>query len=253
MRITLIGLVSLLITAGAAADTATRPEQTDPNDREQAVEEARRRPAPPREALRRFADRTRGQWRSPSDDDQPNGPDRRDQRGPRKGPRTLTAPQEKELDEFLAKHFPKIGQELRDHGRRDRPMFRKIASRLRSRLWDLYQAYKLNPELGEVLIEQQRVEFNIRRLSRAMRVGQATPAEAEPELRELIERQFDLKLHRRQIELEALEVKLKAQRERLEQFKRIREKYVDQLLKDVLTPQDRHAPGPRRRPQTASD
>jgi hypothetical protein len=149
---------------------------------------------------------------------------------PPKGPKAeLTPEQRRELKQFLAEHFPK----LRDRAGEQRGEGSPRHDRMLRHLWPLYRTYQRNPELGEVLIEDQKLEFRIRQQART--IGAASTEEHREELlielRDMLGRQFDLRVTQRRIELRELQEKLEAQERRLERFQRSRDKVIEGRMK----------------------
>jgi hypothetical protein len=163
------------------------------------------------------------------------------------------------IREFLEEHFPEWAGELRRlevvNQRRFRQRLREIAPRVMRLIHELEQ----DEELGQLAIEEERLELEIRRALRDY-VDASEPAERErikDELGQMIRRQFEVRQRRGERMVGKTEARLERMRERLEHRAQHADEIIARQLEELLsTPEpdelmggeDRRDPprGPRR-------
>ncbi|UCG32049.1 MAG: OmpH family outer membrane protein [Phycisphaerales bacterium] len=169
------------------------------------------------------------------------GFDRPDMRGAPPGRERfpfVSPEQTEQLMEFLEEHFPKRHRLLRRLQEHNPEAFEHRVSELAPRVLELLLRTREDPELGELLIEQQRLEEDLRELVREYR---ALDAEAEVareglkgQIEEIVARMVDIGLERREHEIAALERRLQRQREMLQEDLDNREQMVAEHLQAAL-------------------
>ena len=155
--------------------------------------------------------------------------------------------QTEQLMEFLEEHFPKRHRLLRRLQEHNPRAFERRVSELAPRVLELLLRTREDPELGELLIEQQRLEEDLRELVREYRALEDDAEAAREGLRSQIEedvaRLVDIGLERREHEIAALERRLQRQREVLQEDLDSRQQMVAERVEEVL----KRGPGARRR------
>jgi hypothetical protein len=166
------------------------------------------------------------------------GPDERGTPPGRERFSFVSPEQAEQLMEFLQEHFPKRHRLLRRLQEHNPRAFERRVAELAPRVLELLLRTREDPELGELLIEQQRLEEDLRELVREYRVSDAE-AELAPEsqrgqIEEIVARLVDIRLERREHEIAALERRLQRQREMLQEDLDNRELLVAEHVEEVL-------------------
>jgi len=197
-----------------------------------------------------------GQFRQPDRLDMPDdlAPGDRNDRRRHRLPAKLTPQQHQALMGFLAEHFPDMHDRL-SHQPKTAPAAR---GRMFGQLWHLYQTYQRHPNLGRVLIADQKLEFRIRRHARSHAAATAPDArdQLRQDLRRMLAEQFDLRLQRRRLELQELQARLEDQKQRLERLEQSRQDVIHRRLERLTSPDagpPRHGPRRRHRPPQPAD
>jgi hypothetical protein len=161
--------------------------------------------------------------------------------GPPPGPErfSFVSPEQTEqLMDFLEEHFPKRYRLLSRLQERNPRAFERHISELAPRVLELLLRTKEDPELGELLIEQQRLEDDLRDLVREYRSMDEEAEDAREGLRgkieEIVARLVDIGLERREHEIAALERRLQRQRDMLQEDLDNRQQTVDERVTEVL-------------------
>jgi hypothetical protein len=153
---------------------------------------------------------------------------------PTSAPDQFTPQQQEQLLAFIAEHFPTLHEHLK--AEQGPPPAR--LNRLLRKLWPLYTLYNRDPQLGQVVIDDEKLEFRIRQLVRTY----ATAADDQQrdalrdQLREALEQQFDLRAKRRELELQELEAKLDEQRQQLTELQQSRQQLLQARLERLTRP-----------------
>lgn len=137
---------------------------------------------------------------------------------------------------FVAEHFPFAGRELESLRERSPRRFERRMAHMAPEMLRLMEAVHEDPKKGQLLIDERRTEMEIR--LRAMRYRLTTDPEekvqVEAELRKLVEKMFDLKLARRNYELEELAARIGQVRGSIEQMRESREEIVEKHFNELL-------------------
>ncbi|NOS99640.1 MAG: hypothetical protein HOP29_03345, partial [Phycisphaerales bacterium] len=143
-----------------------------------------------------------------------------------------------DLDEaraFLEEHFPERADELKRLRTTNPRQFRMIMGQMMPRVHRMMEMLERSPEAGERLIREQRLGFEIERLTEEYfrtRDGKRIDA-IRQEVRQRVEEQFDIRLQLREMERERLEHRLEAMRQQLEREREHRDERIQQTLNDL--------------------
>lgn len=170
--------------------------------------------------------------------------DRPGRRGPRGGFGAPPPPlwerfseeEREQVMSFIAENFPLAGRELEGLRERSPRRFERRMAHMAPDMLRLMEAVHEDPKKGQLLIDERRTEMEIR--VRAMRYRLATDPEEkermEAELRKLVETMFDLKLARRNYELEELAARIGEVRGSIEQMRESRDEIVEKHFSELL-------------------
>lgn len=162
-------------------------------------------------------------------------------------PRRRGAPplSEEDLDELIeiaGRITPEWGEALRAKRDADRDGLRESIASAGPRLMGLLVLKRNHPELFELRIEDLRIQNELRSIARAYRelaAAEATRrAELEEQLRQKVQRQVDLELRARALELAALDAQLRRMVEELSNESRDRAVKVERLIKEIKAGED---------------
>ena len=139
-----------------------------------------------------------------------------------------------ELAAFLESHAPEFAARLDALREQDDRRAEFFANRLRPRIGEILAAQRQDPELGELLTREFRVNMELldagRRYARALASGDSSLDEAREELRALAGEQVDLRLARREHEIRALASQIESLQADVDQQREKREQYIEQII-----------------------
>ncbi len=144
-----------------------------------------------------------------------------------------------QLEDFMRKHFPELFEELQRLDPEAPEVFLRKVNRLLPQMLQLMRLEHEDPETFRLRIEEVRISTQIRALARPIRRGRnADRKEAlVAELRQFLERRFDLRLEMHRIEVERLEHRLAEAREHIDRLAADKDQIIAEELEDTLTPQ----------------
>jgi len=149
--------------------------------------------------------------------------------------------QERRVLEFVKEHFPNVWERIEKQRRGNMEKFRYTLREFGPAILRLMDAMSRNPELGKVMMEDYKLELEIRDLIRRYHAEAATSDEKDSlksQLRELLARQFDVRQQRRKLEIEALQKRIDEQKKRIQERERNKQALIDSELFRRLNPDE---------------
>ena len=177
------------------------------------------------------------------------GPREPEQRGEHPGPppglwRRMSEPERQRLEGFIEERFPRLYIELERDKEKNPRRAHKRMRRIAPEMLRLMETLEIHPERGTLMIQERRVDMEIRR--RAQQYRSAKNEEKRTRLREKIDelcgQAFDYRRKRRALEIRELEVRLEELKQSHAQAAEMRKKLVKQEVRKRLGPPD--APEP---------
>jgi len=147
----------------------------------------------------------------------------------------LSPKERREVLEFAKKHFPEVYERLRDlPDNRRRPYWR-----MQRFIWPMIRLMRLakyDPELANILIEEQKVEMELARLKRdyVEFPAESVRAEIKAQMRALLERRFDLRRRRLEREIHSLQERLEQARRHLQQQNTAKSALIDTEMDTLI-------------------
>ncbi|MFG0259880.1 MAG: hypothetical protein ACF8LK_05950 [Phycisphaerales bacterium JB041] len=139
-----------------------------------------------------------------------------------------------EVRAFLEEHAPEFAARLDALRSQDERRAEFFANRLRPRIGEILVAQRQDPELGDLLTREFRVNMELldagRRYARMLAAEDPTLGEAREHLRSLAGEQVDLRLARREHEIRALASQIESLRADVDQQRKNREQYIEQIV-----------------------
>jgi len=132
--------------------------------------------------------------------------------------RPMTDDEINKLIDFAKVHFPEVADHLQQLRKDDPQEFRRALRRMWPRLMIMKETFDRDPQLGNLMIEDHKLEQQIHGKVRDYR-QQRDPNNKQKigdELRQLLGQQFDIRLQRRRLELADLQKRLQEQSQRLD-------------------------------------
>lgn len=155
---------------------------------------------------------------------------------------------------FLQQRFPEQFRRIQAL-RRDNPQrARQIVMRMLGRVVDIMRAMEHNPQLGEVMLKQMRLDLDIGERLHVLRRrgGVRDDEDARRELAELVRQKVLADLEFREIKLAELRRRIEREADRLAEDRERVEELVERRLAELLgATRGRDGPGARREPQEA--
>lgn len=185
--------------------------------------------------------------RGPHEDrpDRPGGrPQGRIGDGEGRGPMSLFArltPREKqEMEAFMREHFPRLFEQAERTRDVNPQRYLRLMTRLTPEMQGLMDLMATDPERGALLIEERRLDAEIRMAARRAQVAGDDEKNAQARLRlnELAGRLFDVRHQRRAMEIRELEARVLELKARHEEAARMRQKSIDRMIEERLEPPD---------------
>jgi len=176
--------------------------------------------------------------------------------GPRRPPGDMwdRLPEEKrhELSEFMEKHFPRLREELEDLKESAPERFQRRMRRIAPQMWDLMEINKTDAERGALMIQERRLDIQVKVLIHKYRTAEDGPRrdDVRRELRSVVGEIFDCRQRRRQLELRRLEARMAEMKGRLDEMQGQRDRLVEREVDEHL---NRPAKPPERREAEEQD
>jgi len=157
--------------------------------------------------------------------------------GDRPPPRFMLSQEElEEMTAFVREHFPEQYEKLRRLHGKDK--LRPIAAKLWPRIREIILAYRRNPELGNLMVEDLKLEEQFREKFQSYRgASKESRKQIEDEIRTLLARQFDVRQKRRAVEIHELEKRLADQKRILEERSAHKDDIITRELDRRLHPE----------------
>lgn len=243
------------IAALACATVMAEPRRPDAGKNEATTRPSgRSEPGEKGTEPRRPARGSRGEGRAripsadiPQDTDRPRaGPG--DLPGPDGGPPPgehpggpMFGPSQERIDrvmKFLDEHYPRLHERLTELREQDPRAFHRQLSRLLPRMPDLMSILDRNPELGKLIIDEHRLEMDIRDAIREYHRARndADRDQLKEQIRDLISRQFDVRQEKLKLMIADMERELERKKQVLAEQAARKDKLIDRDLRQRLDP-----------------
>lgn len=138
------------------------------------------------------------------------------------------------LAAFLESHAPEFAARLNALRAQDVRRAEFFANRLRPRIGEILAAQRQDPELGELLTREFRVNMELldagRRYARALASEDSSLDEARETLRALAGEQVDLRLARREHEIRVLASQIESLQADVDEQREKRERYIEEIF-----------------------
>ncbi len=255
-RLSLAALIGLLV-LGTGPAGAQPEDDAPPRDRRDRGDD-RRGPAT-RDAEDGRRDDDRPGWRRgrrPDDDGlrrEGDGGRFRDRAGP---PRPddrdawdLPPERVREMMDFTQREFPRLHDRLAEARERSDRDFKRSLRFVAPRMLEMMHQQRENPELGDTVIAQHRVEWELFELRHRHKCAR-TPEEREETahaIREKLMQSFDLRVRRLALEIKQMEQRLEQAKADLADQQENKQPLIERQFKDFLN-DDRPPPPPGDQP-----
>ncbi len=142
-----------------------------------------------------------------------------------------------ELLAFMREHFPVMADEL-EEVRESRPQqHERRLVRFAPEMRRLMELMDTDPQRGELMIQERKLEMRVRQLSRRHRVAkdERVREELERDVRGLVEELFSVRVRRRELEIRAMEYRMDELKSKLSEMIHRREKIIDRQISEHLS------------------
>ena len=176
----------------------------------------------------------------------PHGPGIERGRGAGRGMwQRLTKEEREELNAFIEEHFPRLYIQIQDRQENPQRGGRRFG-RIIHEMLELMEMMQTDPERGGLMIQERRIQMDIHQIMRQHRSAknEAKRERLRSELKELCASAFDIRHRRRALEIRELETRLDELKQRHEQAAKMRDKLIEQEVKERLS-----LPSPARKRQ----
>lgn len=175
-------------------------------------------------------------------------------RGPGGGPpplwSRLSEEERGEVQAFMLEHFPRMYEEMERLQERNPERYQHRMMRLAPEMRGLMDQMAINPERGGLMIEERRLDLEIRMLSgRVRRADNPDLERVRERMHDLCTRQFDVRHRRREMEIHELEARIGELRQRHAEAARMRDQIIEKAVNDRMEfdePFPEPPDGPRR-------
>ncbi|MBI4716217.1 MAG: hypothetical protein HY763_00270 [Planctomycetes bacterium] len=140
------------------------------------------------------------------------------------------------MERFIEERFPQMYQELERAKIDDPQRYDRRMSRLAPEMRHLMELGATDPERADLLIEERRLDVQIRQLAQRLRSAEdeARQERGRTQLRELCGRMFDVRHRRREMEIRDLESRIAELRARHAEAAQQREATIDRAVEERL-------------------
>lgn len=139
------------------------------------------------------------------------------------------------IHQFVHKHFPDRVEKLEEFKHRNPRAFRQHMREMMPRIRRMMHTMERDPEAGELMIREEHLNMEIRHLSQEYaRAGEPEHREAlRHEIRNRLEERFDVRVKRREGEIDRLERRLELVRVQLDRDLDHRGQRIEEELLDL--------------------
>lgn len=160
-------------------------------------------------------------------------------RGPGGGPpplwSRLSEEERAEVQAFMLEHFPRMYEEMERLQERSPERYQHRMMRLAPEMRGLMDQLAENPERGGLMIEERRLDMEIRMLSgRVRRADNPDLERVRERMHDLCTRQFDVRHRRREMEIHELEARIGDLRQRQAEAARMRDQIIEKAVNDRM-------------------
>lgn len=148
----------------------------------------------------------------------------------------MSEPQRQAVVGFMEEHFPRLAVEM-DHLQQTAPKkYEQRMNRVAGEMRRLMDINERDPRRATDLIRERQVGLEIQDLARKYRDADddETRTRIRKTLRELVSKEFDSRMERRNTEIRQLESKLAELKGRLSQMESVRDKMLDRRMRELL-------------------
>lgn len=162
-----------------------------------------------------------------------------DGRGPMPLFARLTPREKLEMETFMREHFPRLFEQVERTREANPQRYLRMMTRLTPEMQGLMDLMAIDPERGALLIEERRLDAEIRMVARRARsTTDDQAAKSKERLAELVTRWFDARHQRHELEIRDLEARVLELKGRHEEATRMRQKTIDRMIEERLEPPD---------------
>jgi hypothetical protein len=140
-----------------------------------------------------------------------------------------------EILDFVEEHFPARYRELSTLRTTNPSAFRRRFAAAMPKLMEMAERFKRNPEIGQLMIREERIGFQIRRL-----VDEYIDTDSRDrkddlrnQIEELVTEQIGVRMELREFEVKRLERRLEVFRKRLDRDRERSDEVIQRTLKDL--------------------
>lgn len=158
---------------------------------------------------------------------------------------SLTPQEQEELVEFVHQHFPEMHGRLQRFKRFDPGHYGLALRRLAFPMLRMMRLCKTDPQLAEVMIAEHRIEIELAdwRDRYAKQTSEQARADNQSRIRELVDKQFDLRQRRLEMEIRNMQKRLDEARAHLSQQAADRSRIVDAEIQRIIGHLEKERPG----------
>jgi hypothetical protein len=157
----------------------------------------------------------------------------------------LTPQEREELAEFVRQHFPEMHGRLQRFKRSDPGGYGQALRRLSFPMLRMMRLSKTDPQLAEVMIAEHRVEIELADWQDryAKQTSAQARADSQSKIRELVDKQFDLRQRRLEMEIRNMQKRLDEALARLSQQAADRSRIIDAEVQRIVGHLEKKHPG----------
>jgi len=158
---------------------------------------------------------------------------------------SLTPQEREELDEFVHQHFPEMHGRLQRFKRSDPGRYGLALRRLAFPMLRMMRLSKTDPQLAEVMIAEHHIEIELAdwRDRYMKQNSEQARADSQSRIRELVDRLFDLRQRRLEMEIRNMQKRLDEARKHLSQQAADRSRIVDAEVQRIIGRLEKEPPG----------
>lgn len=151
-----------------------------------------------------------------------------------RGPEPFAEVTAEDVRAFLDSHAPEFAARIEELAKQDPRRAEMFRNRLRPRVGEILMALRRDPEFGELLAQEFRVNMDLldagRRYARLVAADHPDAEQAREALRALAGEQVDLRLKRREHEIHLLTAQLEELQADVDQQRANRDTYIDEIV-----------------------
>lgn len=148
----------------------------------------------------------------------------------------LSEEERERIREFMRLNFPGVFEELEQMRQERREQFEKRIRRVIPDMWELMDLMEIDPQRGQLMIKERRIDMDLRRLGAKFRMSkdEADKERVQKEMSDLGQQAFEVRHQREALEIQDIESRLQELKDRHTAAEEDRDQWVEDHVRQRM-------------------